>query len=98
MHILKTGVLLLVTVLAMWLMSWGLTWILRRMRLNLRIAAIMANVLCFVSFVVWMHIDMKPYGGLEVSMIAFGAIVWGGSLAVQLWRLKRKSVSASLSA
>ena len=97
-HILKVAVELIVVILAMWLMSWGLAWILRRMRLNARIAAIAANLLCFVSFVVWLHIDMKPYGGLEVSMIAFGLVVWGVCLAFDLWRIKRKAQPSSASA
>ncbi len=98
MHILKIAVELVVVVLAMWLMSWGLAWILRRMRLNARIAAIAANLLCFISFIVWLHIDMKPYGGLEISMIVFGLIVWGVCLALDLWRIKRSTKAASTSA
>ncbi len=94
-HIVKIAILLLVTVAAMLLMSWGLAWILRRMHVPTRLAAILANVLCFVSFIVWQHVDLKPYGGLEFSIVAFGAIVWGGCLALDLWRIRRKSVSVS---
>ncbi len=96
-HIMKVAVERIVVIIAMWLMSWGLAWILRRMRLKARIAAISANILCFVSFIVWLHIDMKPYGGLEIGMIVFGLIVWGVCLALDLWRIKRKAQGSSAS-
>jgi hypothetical protein len=88
MHALKVGVLLVVTLGAMRGASWLVGWLLARAaRRTTPLPLGAANLACLAVFVALLWWNLVPGEPLDPVAFAFGAVVFGLCLAVDLrWR------------
>lgn len=83
---LKLGGLLLLTLVVMRLVSWALGWLVTKLlRMDVRIAAILANLVSFLLFAWLLNRQLEPGEPVDRAAVAFGAIVYLIYLAIDFF-------------
>jgi hypothetical protein len=74
---------LVLTLVAMRLVSWALAWVAGRLlRLDARFAAILANLTAFLLFVLLLYEQLEPGEPVDRAAVVFGAVVFLIYLAI----------------
>lgn len=74
---LKIAGWLVCTLVAMRLVSWTLCWlVMKLLRLDVRMAAILANLTAFVLFLLLLHRQLEPGEPIDGAAVMFGAGVF----------------------
>lgn len=74
---LKIAEWLVFTLIAMRLVSWALCWIvIKLLRLDVRMAAILANLTAFVLYLLLLHRQLEPGEPIDGAAVMFGAGVF----------------------
>jgi len=84
---LKVGALLVLTLAVMRAGSWALQWaLLRLLRADVRVAAVVSNAAAFAAFVLLLYVNLLPGEPMDYLAVGFGFVVFGSYTAWDLVR------------
>jgi hypothetical protein len=87
MHLLKVAFLVLLTLAFMRLCSWAVGWALFKLSPLTRTRAfVVANLLCFVTFVAYLYLSLERGEPIDPMAIVFGAIVYLTCSTIDVYR------------